>query len=437
MKEAFKTVLREFYQDGIPDDVVARDIEYFEKKSAATVVKGMRRTGKTYVTYQRMMALVSSGISIERIVHLNFEDERIRNATVNDLRLIGEVHAELFPRAAEQRCWYFLDELQNVEGWEAYARRLLDSPKVILCLTGSSSKLLSEEIATEMRGRSVPIEVFPLSFPEFLRFNGVLNEIPRDGYTSREKGILRNAMARYFEVGGFPDVQDVSDRIRAAMLQGYVDSVLYRDVIERHEIANVQALKYTLEYLFHNFARKVSARAISGVLKNLGLPGSRSSIDDYLGYFKDAYLVYPVSIRSDSLAVKRVNPDKLYMVDNGLVRAMCVKMDMEKGWLLENLVYMTLRRGMNKIEYYLTNDGREVDFLVFDQVSKKSRLIQVAWEITRGQTFEREVSALRDASRATGIKDCTIVTWDDEQNFGDGIKCVPVWRWCLEEGDGF
>ena len=139
--------------------------------------------------------------------------------------------------------------------------------------------------------------------------NGVFKKIPRAGFTAREKGALRRAVSDYMERGGFPDVQDVSDGMRASMLQGYVDAVLYRDIIERHAVPSVQALKYTLEYLFHNYARKTSTRSISGVLKNLSLPANRESIADYLDWFKDAYLAYSVSVRSDSLAVKRVNPD--------------------------------------------------------------------------------------------------------------------------------
>lgn len=429
MKSAIKAILREFYDDGIPADAVSRDVDYCEKLRAATVIKGMRRTGKTFVTYLKMRALMKEGVELGRIVHLNFEDERLKRMTMDDLHLINEVHAELHPECARQKCWYFLDELQTVEGWEAYARRLVDSRRVQLSLTGSSSKLLSEEIATEMRGRSIPIEVFPLSFPEYIRFNGIMDRIPKDGWTERERGTLRNAMGQYLERGGFPDVQHVNAGIRAGMLQGYVDAVLYRDVLERHEVPSMQALRYTLDYLFHNFARKTSARAIVGVLRQMGVATGRESIADYLGYFKDAYLVYPVSIHSDSLAVKRVNPDKMYLVDTGLIRAMNAKMDREKGWLLENLVFMTLRRGFNKIEYYVTNSGGEVDFLVQDNVTLKHRLVQVSWDLSDELTFTREMKALKDAMSETGIEDGTVVTWDDEREI-DGIRIVPAWKWC-------
>lgn len=432
MKNALKAVLNEFYDEGLPEVVVHRDVEYYEKISLATVIKGMRRTGKTYVTYERIKALLAEGIEPGRIVHLNFEDERIKSITLNQLQLIGEVHAELFPEFAHEKCWYFLDELQNVDGWEAYARRIVDSPKVQLCLTGSSSKLLSEEIATSMRGRSVPLEVFPLSFKEFLRFNSLLEKpIRGNGYTAAQKGILRNAMTRYFDVGGFPAVQDMPEATRNATLQDYLHAVVYRDVLQRHKVVSVQSLLYTLDYLLHNYARRTSIHAISGVLKNQAYPCRREDVADYVSYFKDSYLVYPVSVLSDSLAVKRVNPDKYYIVDTGLISAVSPKLDAEKGWKLENLVYMTLRRGMRKIHYYPLDDNREVDFHVFDQLTGKYSLIQVSWDISDGNTFNREISALRDAKKLTGIEDCIIITWDTEATFDDGIRAIPIWKWCL------
>ena len=150
-----------------------------------------------------------------------------------------------------------------------------------------------------------------------------------------------------------------------------------------------------------------------------------------MSYFKDAYLVYPVSVLSDSLVVKRVNPDKYYVVDTGLISAVTPKVDAERGWKLENLVYLTLRRGMRKVHYLSLPDNREVDFHVYDQLSGRHSLIQVAWDISDDATFGRELSAIREAKAATGIEDCIVVTWDTEADLGDGIRAVPVWKWCL------
>jgi len=423
--------MREFYEFGIPEDVRPRDVEYLEKRNSATVVTGMRRTGKTYVTYQRMLALVESGVPLERIVHVNFDDDRLKGVRLEHLRLIGDIHAEMFPDAAKERCWYFLDELQDVTGWELYARRLLDSHLVQLCLTGSSSKLLSSEIATQMRGRSMDVEVFPLSFAEFLRFNSLVKAVPTAPYSSRTAGALRHAMQRYMEEGGFPDVQGDDFRVRVKALQGYVDAVLYRDIIERHEVPSVQSLRYTLEYIKHNFAHKISTRAISGVLKGLGLSDSREYIADYLDWLEQAYLIYRVPVRTDSLAVRRMNPDKFYLVDTGLARAVTPKSDASLGWLLENLVFLALRRGFNRIEYYNTKRGDEVDFLVTDMATKKRRLVQVSWALSSSATEHRELTALADARKEIKVDDCTIVTWDEERDV-DGIRIVPVWKWCLE-----
>lgn len=290
--------------------------------------------------------------------------------------------------------------------------------------------MLSGDIATQMRGRSVDVEVFPLSFSEFLRFNSLVKSIPAAPFSTRTAGMLRNAMRRYLDEGGFPDVQGDDFRVRVKTLQGYVDAVLYRDVIERHNVPSVQSLRYTLEYIKHNFAHKISTRAIAGALKSLGLSDSREFVADYLDWLEQAYLIYRVPIRTDSLAVRRMNPDKFYLVDTGLARAVTPKNDAARGWFLENLVFLSLRRGDNRIEYYNTKSGEEVDFLVTDKATKKRRLVQVAWELSLPETEQRELSALKIARKEMGIDDCTVVTWDDERE-DDGIKILPVWKWCL------
>ncbi|MCL4101751.1 MULTISPECIES: ATP-binding protein [unclassified Fibrobacter] len=431
MKNAIAEIMREFYEEGLPEKIHPRVVEYYEKARNATSIIGMRRVGKTYVAFHRIQELLSDGIPLERIVYINFDDERLRGVSANDLKLVGEIHAAMYPEAAKEKCWYFLDELQDVEGWELFARRLVDSNRVQLCLTGSSAKLLSSEVATQLRGRSLDVEIFPLSFSEFLTFNGLVKTVPQAPFSPRTAGLLRNAMIRYLEEGGFPDIQGEDLRIRNKLLQEYVNAVVYRDVIERHEISSTQALRDTLDYIIHNYARKISTRAISGALRAIGASDNRERISEYLQYFVNAYLIYPVSIRTDSLAVRRTNPDKFYIVDTGLIRAMTPKNDAERGWLLENLVFMHLRRGNNKIEYYINKSGGEVDFLVTDQNSKSRQLIQVAWNMEKSETSDRGLSALCLARDEIKVKDCLIVTWDSETVLDDGIKVVPVWKWCL------
>ena len=430
MKDALREVMSQFYADGVPSDVVARAGRFPEVRNNATIVKGMRRTGKTYFTYLRMRELLASGIPIERIVHVNFDDDRLAAMTASDLHWLVDLHAEMFPGAADQKCYYFLDELQDVKGWERFARRLIDSHRVQLCLTGSSSKMLSADIATEMRGRSVGTEVFPLSFPEFLVFNRYFTKLPTLPDAPRTRGKLKKAFVDYMEVGGFPDVQNVEATTRIMMLQDYANAVVYRDIIERHDVPSVQSLKYVLQYLVHNFARKVSVRAIAGVLKQLALPCDRESLGNYLSYYVDAYFAYQVPLRTDSLSVRRTNPDKYYLVDTGMIGALKAKNDAEKGFLLENAVYMSLRRRYDKIEYFNTWKGEEVDFLVTDKVTKARRLIQVSYDMSDAKTRKREFDALLDARSETGIEDCTVVTWDEEGE-AHGVSIVPAWKWLL------
>ena len=380
-----------------------------------------------------MRELLAKGIPIERMVHINFDDERLAAMTVADLHWVVDLHAEMFPDAADERCYYFLDELQDVTGWERFARRLIDSHRVQLCLTGSSSKMLSEDVATEMRGRSAEVEIFPLSFSEFLAYNGIFPSVPALPDAPRTRGRLKKAFSDYMEVGGFPDVQGLHTTSRIRMLQEYANAVVYRDIIERHDVPSVQSLRYVLQYLLHNFGRKVSVRAIAGVLRQLALPCDRESLGNYLSYFADSYFAYPVPLRTDSLAVRRTNPDKYYLVDTGMIGAMKTKKDAEKGFLLENAVFMALRRGFNKVEYYNTKKGEEIDFFVTDKAIGKTSLVQVSYEMSGGKTRERELSALFDARRETGIDDCTIITWDEEGE-EDGIRIVPAWKWLLNCG---
>ena len=425
--------MSQFYVDGVPGDLLPRAGSLPERRNNATIVAGMRRTGKTYFTYQRMNELLSGGFPIERIVHVNFDDERLAGLKASDLHWLVDLHAEMFPDAAKEVCYYFLDELQDVKGWEKFARRIIDSHRVRLCLTGSSSRMLSKDLATEMRGRSVMHEIFPLSFPEYLIYNGICKEVPRLVDAPSVRGKLKHHFAEYFRVGGFPDVQGVPDSDRIATLQEYVNAVVYRDIIERHDIPSVPALKFVLQYLLHNFGRKVSTRAMAGILKQEGLPSDRSALCDYLSYYRDAYFAYPVSLRTDSLARRRTNPDKYYLIDTGLIGAAKIKDDAEKGWMLENFVYNTLRRSNPAIEYYLTRSGKEVDFLVTDTISHVKRLVQVSWEMSDEKTFSRELAALLEAKSETGIEDCSIITWEDERELDDGIRVVPVWKWALKK----
>ena len=432
-----KTTLRElfsdFYETPIPE-MTPRRVVIPEVPHCATVVLGMRRTGKTFLLYQRMNELLASGVPKERMLHVNFEDDRLMGMTADDLRYVPDVYYQMFPDNHGKLCYFFFDEIQNVPHWEAFARRMVDTPNVQVYLSGSSARLLSKEVATAMRGRSVEIENMPFSFEEFLLYHRVFRDIPRN-ISSSSRSQIRNAVEQYFSIGGMPAVQDVTDTLRASMLQGYVNTVIYRDIVERHNIPNSQALKYTMQMVFNNPSRQLSARKIADSLQSQQISTSRESVADYLDWLADAYLLHKLELHSESAAKRRVNPGKYYLNDIGIVRAMRIKHALDQGPLLENLVYLQLRREGFQLEYVNTSDGSEVDFIAFHPMQNDYRLVQVCFDMENHATFEREVSALREASSALGVKDCCIVTWDDEGALPDGIRIVPAWKFLLNRAE--
>jgi predicted AAA+ superfamily ATPase len=273
--------------------------------------------------------------------------------------------------------------------------------------------------------------MFPLSFAEVLRFHSIIAEIPKQlGSAARYK--IKNALERYFHLGGFPEVQNCSEELWTAKLQGYANEVLFRDVVERYAITNVSALKYIMLKAFHNPCGKMSARAIYNELKSNNYKVDREKIGDYITCFCNAYLFYSVPFHSDSMAQKLVNPPKIYLVDVGMVRAMNSKRAADNGHLLENLVFLHLRRKGFEIEYLVTRDGFEVDFVDYHKFDREYHLYQVSYELNDSATLERELRAFKSAANYIKAVETTIVTWDTERDFDDGIRAVPAWKFLLD-----
>ena len=430
LKNTLRELFADFYETPLPE-MTRRRTAIPEVAGCATVILGMRRTGKTFLLYQRMNDLLASGVSKDRMLHVNFEDDRLMGMTLEDLRCVPDVYYQMFPENRGKLCYFFFDEIQNIDHWESFIRRMVDTPNVQVYLSGSSAKLLSREVATAMRGRSVEIENFPLSFEEFLIHHRYFETIPQNiGSASRSK--LQNAAEKFFTIGGMPAVQNVPDTLRATMLQGYVNAVIYRDIVERHNIANTQALKFTMQMVFNNPARQLSIRKIMDHLKSQQLSASREYLADYLDWFADAYLVHRVSLYSESVMKRRVNPDKYYLNDVGIVRAMRIKHALDQGPLLENLVYLALRRRGFRVEYVITADNSEVDFIATDPLRNDDRLIQVCFDMSNPKTFEREVSALCSAADSLGVEDRCVVTWDDETTLPGNIQVIPIWKFLLD-----
>ena len=309
MKAVVRSLVDDFQERDRPK-LVARKIPFRMVKGKASVVVGMRRAGKTSLCLDKLDKLSSEGIGRDRMLYLSFEDERLLGFKAGDFQYILDVFYARFPKNKRKRCYFVLDEIQRIDGWESFARRVVDTENIHLVLTGSSAKLLSREVATAFRGRSIVTEVFPLSYPEFLAWHGAFQEVPT-AFGSATVATLRHEIARYFTWGGFPEVQDCDPYTRNEILQSYVDAVVFRDVVERCGLGNVMALRFMIKSVMNAPGQKFSVTKFSNTLATLGVKCSRNDLYRCLDALADAYLVFRVPLHSQSAQIQRVNPDSI------------------------------------------------------------------------------------------------------------------------------
>ena len=396
----------------------------------ATVCIGVRRAGKTTLLFQHIRRLLAGGVPLEDIVYLNFFDDRLRSLNKDSIGLVSEAYYSLFPEKKDaKKVFFFLDEPQSVSGWEAYVERLLRTENCEVFLSGSSARLLSSEIATQMRGRSLSWELFPFSFGEFVRARGI---DPNGPPTSKLRLSLVKQFDDYWQTGGFPEVLDVSTKIRAMIHQEYLNAILFRDVIERHDVAHPRATADLAAWLLDNTAGTYSGNRLTAYLAALGHKITRATVGDLLNWFEDAYFLFTVRIFDASLARANTNPKKIYCIDHALVRSVSSGILSSDGHLLENMVFLALRRASTKIYYHRTKNGREVDFVMPGQDGIE--LIQVCESLAAPATRDREIRALTEAMVELGVTTGTIVTRGEEgkEQTAAGIVAIePAWRWLL------
>ena len=401
-----------------------------EMPDTASVLIGMRRTGKTYRMFQKMRELLDSGVDRQRLLYLNFEDERLGDVTVDILRMIDETYLRAFPARDKKASYYFFDEIQYVPGWERFVRRILDRRDVRFFLTGSSSRLLSREVATAMRGRALETRVFPFSFSEFLDARRL--EAPADpGMVDHAKrAALEHAFAEYLRIGGFPATLNVSDLDRRQVLQGYVNTVVLRDVVERHGVTGITVLRYLTRRLLASSAGHFSVNKFHNELKAQGLNCGKDTLHEYLQHLEDAFLFSGVFLDTPSERRRMVNPRKIYAADPGLVWASVPAGGAwGEGRALENLVFTELQRRGMRPGYGITPRGYEIDFVV--QNGDGRLAIQVCADVGDPMTLQREVRSLLETDKSTrGL----ILSLYQERTVREGdrtIDIIPVWKWLL------
>ncbi len=400
MQELLETLLQEAF-DVIAraKDSVPRQLWFPQTEHVIKVAIGMRRSGKSYLLYQTINELINKGIDAQQILLINFEDDRLLPMSAKEMGALLDAFYSLYPENHNRRCYLFLDEVQNITDWHQVVRRYYDTKNVQLYLTGSSAKLLSKEIATSLRGRSLAIEVWPYNFSEYLTAHHV--DLPKKPFGQKAVDTMQQQLTNYFSVGGFPAVQFMPSHEWRETLQNYVDTVILRDIVERYKVSNIALLKYLINTLLSNAATSFSVNKFYNDIKSQGYKVAKDTIHNYLNYIEDAYLAFSVPKYSESTREKQNVPKKIYVVDNGLIHANSLKIKDVYGKLLENQLYLDLRRQGKDIYFYTTSDGYEIDFLTIDKTGAKE-IIQVAWDISDPKTLEREQRALDQAEKELG-----------------------------------
>jgi len=384
------------------------------------VAIGMRRAGKTYFVYQHIFKLLNEGTKREHILYINFEDDRLLPLDQKKLASLIEAFYTLYPENHEIKCYLFLDEIQNVQDWATVIRRLYDSKHVEIFLTGSSSKLLSKEIATSLRGRSLACEIWPYSFCEYMSALDIT--VNKKIFDKKAQDKLRKNFKDYLIIGGFPEVIAYEPNARQQTLQEYLDVVIFRDIIERHEVKNPSVIKYMILTMIHNIGNPFSINKFFNELQSKGYRIGKDILYEYAAMIEDTYLLFAIEIHDQSIRRVQSNPKKRYAIDPGLVRAVTLDYEEDLGKVFENVIFLELKRLGCQINYYLTKERYEVDFLI-KTAKGRHRLIQVVWDMDNQTTFEREIRALDAAKKELNIEG-EIITL--ESYLRNGVDLLPI-----------
>ncbi|MEI8321017.1 MAG: ATP-binding protein [Alphaproteobacteria bacterium] len=399
----FSVLLEEFH-DKIKDfpEGIIRERTFPNIPNKIMVAIGMRRTGKTHLLLQTIKTLLKE-IPLTRILYINFEDDRLSGLSQQQLAGLLDDFYSFYPENHDALCYLFLDEIQNVDNWHQVVRRYFDTKKVKIYLTGSSAKLLSKEIASSLRGRSFAVEVWPFNYKEFLEKKNL--SFPSGILGKKALDQSKKNLTTYLEQGGLPEVISLEHQEdRTKILQDYVSTVIFRDIVERYNITNLHLIRQLIKIILKNIGCLVSVNKLFEDLKSQGISVSKGTLHEYFEYINDSYLAFTVPLYAESLRKVQSNPRKIYAVDTGLSKAYSVTLMSNFGHHFENLVYLDLRRRGDEIYYYLTKKNRrEVDFFTCDLMGKW-HLYQVSWDISDPETLARETLALREAEEELNLK---------------------------------
>lgn len=428
------------------DDII-RELNAPAMFNIVHIITGVRRCGKTFYLFQKIHDLLDSGVSRERILYFNFADDRLKPMPGTMLDDIVNEYWRQYPQSRRDGAYLFLDEVQECDHWQGFCQRLAEHEKVTLIITGSSSKLSSDEIATTFRGRSHPHAMSPLSFREYCMFHGIETPPTNDdsAFSPQETTGFEGAYERYLVTGGFPGVQRLGEADRIEILQGYLRDVVARDVAERFGRDNIAMATQTALYLLRNTACELSVNSLVSALKTDGWTAYWDKINTLLELFKQAYLIAELPEYRTALKPGSTTVSKIYAVDQGIAYAVSRANQQDIGKRLETAVFCELHRRTagrrtEAVTSYTMPTARQekVDFLVGDALAAEPyALYQVTAAMSSPATREREIGSLTTVMRRTGLRSGTILTLRDEDTIETDagiITVTPAWRWSLQSG---
>ncbi len=430
LKDVIKNLIL-LKQSEIPFDIIRRNLELPLNRKKIITISGVRRCGKSSMMSLVINSLVGSGVSVDKILWIGFDDERLRRMNSEDLDIIIQAYMELFPENQIKDAYFFFDELPLIDGWEYFVLRLFKNYCKNIYVCGSNATTLSREMKSALRGYPLEYEIWPLSFHEFCRFKSV-NPSP---VLESDRAKAKTAFDAYISGGAFPEVVLTESKSeKTKILQSYFDTMLLQDLAEHYKIANTEILRYFVKRLMASLGTPASINAIYNDIHSQGYKINRDDLYLWGEYVCGIYLFIKIPKYNRSLIKEQKSLNKYYPIDTGLWRSVLLPLSQENGKSLENTVLIELmrrRKPNGKISYYGGNEG--CDFVLQDG-DNVTELIQVSWSLSDPQTEKREIKGLLAASAETGCDVLTIITKDEERTStvqGQEIRIIPAWKWCL------
>ena len=412
-KEVIKQCLISKQREVDEAEIVPRPVSFEENGNY--VIVGVRHAGKSYLLYQRVRQLQAAGKGWDEILFVNFEDERLAEFQTDDFNSLLEAHLELYGKKPV----VFLDEVQNIDHWDKFVRRLADA-KYKVYVTGSNAKMLSKEVATTLGGRFFIYDAYPYSFREYLAAQQV-NLEQHWMYDTVQRSQVKRYLNDYFYYGGLPEI--LSFQNKRSMLSSLYQKIYLGDICARNNIKSNRVLNILIKKMAESVKQPLSFNRLKNVIVATGAPISVPTTIDYVDYASDSWLILPMENEVGKLTEKEMQK-KYYFVDNGLLNLFLMNSETS---LLENMVAVELCRRFGKNNVFFLNAEKEIDFIVPDQ----KLALQVSYTIKEEATYNREVPPLVKYAKAHPDWQCLLIAYDEEST-EEGIPVVPVWKWLME-----